>query len=352
MDKYFRRIIFTKTPLKGTYRFGDLFQILPIVSDKAHKNIFAQDFPILLEYKIVLDQKQFEEFDADIITYSSFQQNIEKEYLSLLTVLTNHRFFSYSKNHHWGMTTPPNGFDELPQHEQDLYNNQYSSWIINVYSYPGLSEDLIISEFSQVDLPQVELKPQLSYFSHDPIDKSEGVISFPDTLTSCLVNYFKLTTKTRDKVKAALFLICDGIEIQDKMRSMAFLSFISSIESMLSFEYPEDGIEYSCKSCKSLSKSLFVCEQCGNPIWGIRRKFTDYLSKFVAGGAKSIKKYKKIYDIRCQIAHSGGLFLIDLEISFDDMEKKEKEWLMRIESLQLARISIVNWLNYDKKSSR
>jgi hypothetical protein len=271
--------------------------------------------------------------------------------LSLLTVLTNHRFFSYSNNQCWAITTPSNGYDGLSQSEVDHYNNQHSSWILNLYTYPELGTDLIISEFSEVNLPQVELKPYYNYFFKDPFDKSDGVVVFPDTLTSCLINYFKLTPKTKSKVKSALFLICDGIEIHDKMRSMAFLAFISSIETMLSLEYTEDGIEYSCKSCKTLSKSPFVCEQCGSPIWGIRRKFIDHLSKFVAGGKNSVIKFKKIYDIRCQITHNGGLFLSDMDISFLDMKKKEKEWLMRVESLQLARISIVNWLNYAKKAS-
>jgi len=352
MIRYFRRIIFTKTPLKGFYRFNDLFQILPILSNKAPKNILAVDFPIFLEYKVELEEEHFKQLESNILDYFSFQQDIENEYLSLLTVLTNHRFFIYSSNHCWALITPQNGFEGLSQNEIDLYNNQNSSWIYNAYCYPGLKDDLVISKFTEPNLPEVEIKPFFEYFTKDPFDISDGVITFPNTLSSCLSNYFSLSPELQNKIKAALFLICNGIEIQDKMRSMAFLAFISSIETIVSFEFPDIEIEYSCKSCKKLSKSQFVCEQCGSPVWGIRKKFTEFLSKFVAGGDNSIKKYKKIYDIRCQIAHNGGLFLVDLESTFDDMDKKEKEWLMKIESLQFARISISNWLNSDDKASR
>lgn len=134
------------------------------------------------------------------------------------------------------------------------------------------------------------------------------------------------------------------------MRSIAFLTYVSSIETMISIEMDDENIEY-CKSCKTLKKSSHICSECGSPVWGIRKKFSEYLKKYVAGSASSQRKYKKIYDLRSKIAHNGHLFLSDIDNTFEDLEIKNEEWLINIETLQLARLNIVNWIRDPKNKA-
>lgn len=49
MKKFAKLIAFTKTPLKGFYRFEDYFQVYPLVSKNSPKNIVADHFPCCIE---------------------------------------------------------------------------------------------------------------------------------------------------------------------------------------------------------------------------------------------------------------------------------------------------------------
>ena len=75
------------------------------------------------------------------------------------------------------------------------------------------------------------------------------------------------------------------------------------------------------------------------------------MSTFVAGSEKSKKIYRDIYNLRCKITHTGKLFIGDYELSLDEgyAERENKDWLMRLKTLQLFRISLNSWLRYANK---
>ena len=58
MRRFYRRIIFSKTPLKTQYKYRDIFQILPIDSKVAPTNPYAEDFPLFLEYYIDFEEDE------------------------------------------------------------------------------------------------------------------------------------------------------------------------------------------------------------------------------------------------------------------------------------------------------
>ena len=58
MRKYYRRIVFSKTPLKSQFRYKDRFQILPNDSENAPKSPYNKHFPLFLEYYIDFDDNQ------------------------------------------------------------------------------------------------------------------------------------------------------------------------------------------------------------------------------------------------------------------------------------------------------
>lgn len=353
MRKYFKRIIFTRTPLKGQFRYKNKFQIFPINSENAPTSPYSRHFPLFLEYYIDFDKNKNPK-DIDIFDDLSAQQVVEFEIMNILSVLSNHRFFKYhSNNIQWAIMTPNVDFENLQSEQKEIFNNQYSSWSISGFMYPGLKDDLEIENFTETNFPEIPIVSQYyNYFTKDPIENKEKEILFPNTIFSCLDNYYLLSSKTLRKIKSSIALICDGIDISDYKRSLAFLSFISAIEAFVGLEYSDKSVDFECNSCKTISKSPYLCPDCGKPIWGIKTKFKEFLKKFVAGGEKSISKYNKIYNLRCKIAHQGQLFIGDYEFSFDNIEKKENDWLMKLETLQLVRISLTNWLRYENKASR
>jgi len=353
MRKYYRRVIFSKTPLKSQFRFEDRFQILPIVSENAPSSPFARHFPLFIEYYIDYSDKDYPN-GIGLIKEIEAQQVVEDEYINLLSVLSNHHFFKYRGNRfNWGVITPKEGYDKLSPEEEAEYENQVCTWIIGGYVYPGLKKDLIIDGFSDFKFPATAIiSTYYQYFQTDPLDDEKKEITFPETMYDSLINYFQLSPKINKKVKSSILLICDGIEISDYKRSLAFLSYVSAIEAFVGLEYSDKEVEFECHSCKAIKSSPHVCKVCGKPIWGIKTKFKEFLIKYVAGSESSVVKYNKIYNLRCRIAHMGQLFISDYEFSLDNRKDSDSEWLMKLETLQIARISITNWLLNKNKACR
>ena len=228
----------------------------------------------------------------------------------------------------------------MTEEERQNMDNRESRMFMGVYSYQGLKKDLEIEQFTDFKPTASFKEAQMhEYYIDNPIDDHNHEVCFPNTLFTTLHNYYNLSSETRKKVNSCIYLACDGMDISSIKRSLSFLSYISAIEGLVGLE---DDIMPE------------TCPQCNRPILGINQKFVSFLSKFVAGSAKSQKKYKDIYNLRSRITHSGKLFLSDYELSFDESngEKEYSEWLMRLETLQLFRISLDSWLRYTEKKKQ
>lgn len=355
MRKYYRRVVFSRTPLKTQFRYKDIFQILPIDSQIAPTNPYARHFPLFLEYYLDFEEKDIQT-EIDLFVEFTAQNKREFEIVNLLSVLTNHRFFKYqSDRNEWAILTPNIGFEKLNDEQKRLFNSQHSSWVIGSYVYPGLRKELEIDKLTENKFPKMALiYPYYQYFTNDSVEKAEGKIRFPETITSCLDNYFALSAKTLQKIKSCIFLTCDGIDISENKRSLAFLSFISAIEGLVGLEVSDNEITFECKNCKTIKESPYECLKCGRPIWGIKTKFVEFLRKFVAGSEKSAQLYREIYNLRCKITHQSQLFLGDYELSLDEDKLKieHMDWLMRLKTLQLVRLSVSNWLIFPEKQKK
>lgn len=349
MEKYYRKIVFSNSVLKGSYRFEDKFQILPINMVGKPQSPYARHFPLYLEYTIEYPKDE----PDSILELGALRMNKEKEILNLLSSLTNHRFFNYDSSMiGWGIIFPEKLVNNVTDVEKQNLDNQESRMFMGGYIYKGMKEDLQIERFSDFK-PEVVFKEARmhEYYTEDPIDDYQHEVTFPNTIDSALHYYYALSQRTREKVNSAIYLACDGMDISAQKRSLSFLSYISAIEGLVNLEVDDNEIQFECRNCQSIKSSPYTCPQCGRPIWGIKQKFVSFLSKFVAGSEKSQKKYKDIYNLRSKMTHTGKLFLSDYELSFDKnrKEKDGDDWLMRIETLQLFRIALDCWLRYPNK---
>lgn len=337
MKKYYKTIAFSNSILKTCFRFENRFQILPVDLKGKPQSPAARHFPVFLEYTIDYQNNE----PTDIFALGSVRHDTEKEILNLLSCLTNHGFFKYDTSMiGWGIELPNTMVDDMTIKERQNIYDQESSIFMGVYYYPGLKDDLKIEQFTDFKPTASFKEAQMhEYFTDNPIDDYKYEVCFPNTLNTALHNYYNLSAETRNKVNSCIYLACDGMDIAANKRSLSFLSYISAIEGLVGLE--EDS-------------SPDICLHCNRPIFGISQKFVKFLSKFVAGSEKSKRKYKDIYNLRSRITHSGKLFLSDYELSFDEdnEEKKYNEWLMRLETLQLFRISLDSWLRYSEKKMK
>jgi hypothetical protein len=355
MKKIFvRQIVFSKTPLINHYKFKDEFQIFPCDFKNVPVSKFQREFPLVLEYWYDEDEKieiseDFQDLESinNFLSKNSKISNKANRLTRLLTAITNHRFFStsdkYDTEGRWGIIFPegePTNETKLPP----------SSWSIPWFHYETISDDLKIKEFTEQKHSNITLIPHKEYFTYDPIDNYKKSINFPSTIHEILEIYFNLNTETKNTVDTVTHLISNGIDLRLKMKSLSFISFVSSIETLLNFHYNQQ------KKIKTANqgepKAPNNCEKCGQPFFGIKAKYKEFLTTFVADSEASITKFNKIYNLRSSIVHSGGLLLGDEELNWQKSEKIDGQWLIHIETMQLARLSLVNWLIMSNKLNK
>jgi hypothetical protein len=338
MREYFRRFIFTLTPLKKGYKFQDIFQVVPFEVENSPKSSIANHFPAFLEFWVEKDQI------GDSLDKLAFTENYLDEIINLLSSLSNHRFFRYHQDYNsWRIEYPEVDYKNLSNDQKDFYTNQTSKWSSSIFMYPGFGNDQMIKSFSEFK-DGVNINPAYHYFTYNPVEYPNGEIEFPDTMANSITKYFELKTNEKEKVRSVIKLINQGLEIATRMRSLGFLAYVSSIETLVNLEYSEVKVKFKCNTCKSIDESPFTCNECGNPVWGIGTKFYSFLGKYVSKTEGSLKKFKKIYGIRSKITHAGELMLADLDMTFAKMDKKELDHLILLETRQLARISLTFWL--------
>jgi hypothetical protein len=350
MKKFCRNIIFSKSQLLHHFRFGDYFQIYPCDLPNAPKSSRSNDLPLIIEFWV--DENENPEVSPewkevkDIVASTANQINKLNRITRFLSAVTNHRIFNYSDSEgHWGIPIP----EEITDENREEVNNQASQIFTGIYYYPDIGRDLTITNFAEQRHDDPTFLPHKLYYSFEPIDGKEKTVVFPNSIMSILAKYFTLDIATRKIVDTISHLICNGIDLRMKMKSLSFLSFVSAIETLVNYEYRNEKVEIECPDCQTIKSSPIKCGRCERPIWGISAKFKSFLKSYVAASPNSIKKYKRIYDLRSRIVHQGLLLLGDEQLSWKESDKEDSEWMIHFETMQLSRISLVNWLLLDEK---
>lgn len=329
----YRSIVFTNAPLMKGFRYGDVFQLVPVFYSKhAPISVYTSHFPAFLEYKVnegdeVLAceedfrKKGMSEEAVSLGRKIPGQTRVRKEVLHLLSSLTNFHFFEYgAESNCWGIQAPMKDVDSLNEEELEGLNNQTSHWIIRSYVYPNISNDLRISEYTRCKEYYKPCDNARSYFTINPNLANNPEIKFPPFLDNAFNNYFSLKQDEKETVRQCIGLLYEGIELFNTKRSVSLLSIVSSIEGMAKFDLQKYG---------------------NGEQLGPTKRFVRYMKTFVAG--KSEEKYRLYYEKRCEITHDGMLFLSDLDL-YGDIQKQKDDWLFRLEILQAARIALYNWL--------
>ena len=347
--KYIKNIIFSKTPLKTIYRFSDEFQIYPINIEGYPISKKTEHFPLIIEFhyeeneieKVVPFKNEDDKDLNEMISETSFQTNKLIQITNLLSTITNYRFFFYRHTEmNWAIPIP----DDINDENREEINNMSSVWSAKIYYFKDMGKQLQIKEFSTPNFETTERILQRDYYYYDPIESNEKEITLPHTIDVILNKYFSLESKEREIVDSSIHQFCNGVDLFKNMKSLSFFSFISSIETMVNYEFKDDIVKYDCNDCKSLKESSYQCQKCGNPIWGISAKFREYLFRYVSNSPEGRKLYNAVYNIRSKITHTGYLMSGDKFLDWDFSDKTEEISMKHLEAMQLCRRSLANWL--------
>lgn len=323
----------TKCPLKEAFCYRDIFIVQPIARRGVPNSPYAKHYPAFLDYWHDEDEGK------DEIELIQLDINKTREICALLTAISNFEFFIYDSSlMAWGIAAPDVRFDDMAEEEVRSFNkrSRHSFWMpVAGYLYEEFATDRIVPKLSVLEGNTLMILDENPfYFTDNPIEENKKKISFHKNLIDALDSFYALKNDVRQTVFSAIVLIANAINWGLYHQSIGFVSFISSIETMVELE--NKGVK------------VHHCENCGQPIYSVKKKFIDYLVKYVSQTEESKKKFNDLYKLRSKIAHTGKLFLSDVEFSLMNVEQNNKEWFKYVEVRQLARLSLYRWLLINK----
>ena len=278
MESVVERVsIFSTKPIKGVYRYKNKFQIYPS-RRKSRNNIF----PVTLELSFEKSKPHYFRFSTDDSDCLSREIT---EIIHLLSLFTQFFFFDFAKS-------------KNP-----------------------------IQKFSNVKFNETE-KKEIKWYQDKTLNSANvNEIVVPNFIDRVFDKYYSLSNKEKEIFRKALYLFYSGIELKGKFPSFSFASFVSSLETLISYESPKQ-------------KS------------GVTEKFRVFIIKYAFndGGNEKDKEFiNKVYDYRSKILHSGYLLLA--ERSWDENASGEQGSLKYWEEsflhkglLSVTRVCLINWL--------
>lgn len=241
-----------------------------------------EHFPVILEYiieeneiiKASIDEYRLE--DLRTLTASTITK--QDEILNLLTLFTNHLFFRYyNLSGTWGMPI-------LKDNAGKEVNTWSSKWSMKMFHWPELPEQLIIDNFTDVQLQYepVDFSPYLKYYQHNPNYDyySNQEITFPNNIFAGIEAYYKLNKSLKNVIDTAISHSTTAVEIRLYKKTLSIISAFTAIETMVNYE--NRGFEDEKYG------------KCGQLQFKVSKKYRDYLLKYIVI-IKTIKRNLVLY---------------------------------------------------------
>lgn len=335
MQRYFKTIILSKTPLESVYRYKDRFQIYPIESDSLNCP-YARHYPLYLEYSVDVEKT----LSGDALGVVTI--NEENEIVRLLTLFTAFHFFFYTGHlDRWGVMNPPLPVEKLTEKQLDIYTNQISNWSSAAvqtkyhkieYEIPSLS-DVSYQSITFAQNPNIYFRTNIEDEVLYTLNQLSGIsnkILFPCSIDSCLSEYYSLPEEHKRIIRSAIYLSYDGIDILVSHQALGFLALTAALEGLTKLfkdSYP--------KPKKNGHMDYPNKENC----------FIKMLSDYLSNRPEDIAKYRVLYKTRCNITHDNILFTLDYGVTLneDDLSPSE-DWYKTLIVLSNLRSVLTNLL--------
>ncbi len=305
MRKSTKTLFFCRRPFSGRYIFNDDFFLYPWKGEPQVPWLGA-DHPIIAE--ISLDNFTPENPELEWIEVQDYTRGKMHEILTLLSTITNYRFFLYTIRNAWIIPYINNEFQQTSVYGQLGYHSQDKS-------------ESFVDDFS--DISRVDPR---EYYGKYGARLSSEPVSLPESIDHLVEKYYSLDAEQKKTFSSASTLFVSGLDLKDNRVtfSLALIGFVSSIETLIAYEHRGEKEEF--------------CDVCGNRIWGIRQKFLAFYEKYT-GSEESRQYADHIYGLRSKILHDDHLLASDTTSGFELMDSVELENMIRS-----IRICIVNWL--------
>lgn len=342
MKKEYRRAIcFCNKRILKSFKC-DWFQILPIL-EYVDSDVKTNHFPFLLEYNfnkndiVQISHEDFVDTNSEFFSELNHENNVMRYILRLLSIVTNHYFFVYD-------STDQGWYINLNGKKNEDIKCQYG---LKIYYDERFKDKMYISKFTESEYDNVLKIEHNKYYTHPDIDnQKENELTIGEHTELFFNSLIKLDKQKKEYLDNAITLINNGMKIRNHMKSMAFIAFISSIETMAYLESKSNKveIEFECKSCKRIKSSQYTCKTCEKPIWGISQQIKIYLKKYLSQNKDLNSVINKLYGRRSKIAHTGNLMMGDIHFDWNNPEKRNDHFMELVAAMQYSKMSLVNYV--------
>lgn len=328
--EYRRSLVLSTIPITGSYRYNNIFQILPASLEAPRPPAILNHHPFVIEYRFIIDETQRAFPGGQLIpqwvTNNEDSAKTLKELLQLLTVFSNDRLFVYSANQAWFIPMGKCGEDPVLKEIQ---------WGQEGYYYKGF--DSQIYSFTKTDFKPIEQINLNEYYNRYG-RRVDLQFDLPNNIDNLFKTYFLLEEEAKKSFMSSCSLFSQGIKLWSEHPSLSFAAIVSSLEALISFD--------------NRNKKVAKCKECKQERYRVVNNFRDFFKEFGSPDPKFKKYALKIYKYRSRILHRGELFLGEIYPrrfgSFDGFEDDE----LRRSILHTCRICLVNWLVVSNKLAK
>jgi hypothetical protein len=292
--------------VKSFYRYKDAFQVLPIPAEAPHAPQAFADHPFVLQFTYVSCR--------DISINARRRAENAVKLMRILGIPTRSAIFPGPRytGFLWGSPL-------------DKDSDFTSRWIQEGYGFSGFVPEL--PDFSSaLGTPRMNLCPAAKYYGEHFFPAADELV-FPDIIDEYLDKVFALNPEDSKNFAIASTWFSQIRTLWKESSSAAFIAAVSAIEAVL-------------------EKKAETCSSCGQPKFGVTKKFKTFIKQYVPDVQKRYSdELKLIYRVRSDLAHGSDLLLADLE-SWDFFFGAKQEWQSSLQrnTYQIIATALLYWV--------
>jgi hypothetical protein len=311
-----RFVAFSPIPVNGFFKYKDILQIFSLPDEAPKPEYAIGDHPLIVEYifdsinQTANTQLDIDDFDSRLIN-SKYSSSKQDEIICLLSVISKYQLTKDYPARKWVV--------------DDTKTKSTLIWGGTGYFWEGLSK--YKNSLTDISINKMPLIHGNEYY------KDEAFLGEDFTLcesTAHLLNkYFALDEKKKEAFLSACVLFTQSSLTWKISHSLAYVGFVSSIESLIEYDYRNVKIE--------------TCS-CGQKKFNVSQKFREFMQRYGEESIEYEKYVNKLYKRRSAIGHKGKLLSNDIVGKViglhDDIQDS-----IELKNLQkIVRISLINWL--------
>ena len=292
--------------VQGYYRYKDIFQIVPVPPVAPHAPVIVADHPFVLEFKYLSCP------DQTVATYRRTETAAKLARILNTLCNTSISVGSVYVRHFWGM---------VPEGKQTT-----SRWIQEGYSCSGVVLPTGAPFSNTQHLEPIKLFPTSEYYN-DTFFPGNYALALPDSSERFLDKVSSLGVNDAKAFEVASIWFAQVKNLWPRAQSCALMALVSSIEALL-------------------DKQHETCVACGQPKYGVTKKFKEFLKQHVPDVEKRFpEEFKAMYDMRSGIAHGNYVLMGDLS-PWNYFGDPLQQWQDRVQrnTHSITATAIRNWV--------